>query len=183
MPSMTRFRLPKGARPSPFSRYHNIALIGERLLDDEAEHGMQNWVAPSEIARLLLIRRAPKPFPDHCEPSSFGILGASIPDLDGVLKVESSELPTPASPFLSLHLRPALLAGVTIVQRAGPEMLHMLRSHIWVRKSPLRQRHRRHRGLRTVVADVVIVALNLRFSAHRISNKYQPKKKRRHSHV
>ncbi|MDL2408121.1 hypothetical protein PY650_21190 [Rhizobium calliandrae] len=31
---------------------------------------------------------------------------------------------------LQLHLRPALLAGVAIVQRAGPEMLSMLRGHL-----------------------------------------------------
>ncbi|WFU05777.1 hypothetical protein QA648_21660 (plasmid) [Rhizobium sp. CB3171] len=44
--------------------------------------------------------------------------------------MEAAELPTPASPILSLHLRPALLAGVAIVQRAGPEMLYMLRGHM-----------------------------------------------------
>jgi hypothetical protein len=58
------------------------------------------------------------------------VLGVSIPDLDDVLKMENIELPTPASPILPLHLRQALLAGVAIVQRAGPEMLHMLRSHM-----------------------------------------------------
>ncbi|CAN7653162.1 hypothetical protein LJR235_005022 [Pararhizobium sp. LjRoot235] len=74
-------------RPSPFSRYHNAALIGERLLDDEAESGIQNWVSPSEIARLLLMRRVPKPFPDQYEPSGFRVLGVIIPDLDDVLKM------------------------------------------------------------------------------------------------
>lgn len=44
--------------------------------------------------------------------------------------METRELPTPASPILPLHLRPALLAGVVIVQRAGPEMLSMLRGHM-----------------------------------------------------
>jgi len=46
--------------------------------------------------------------------------------------METSELPTPASPILPLCLRPALLAGVAIVQRAGPEMLYMLRGHMMV---------------------------------------------------
>jgi hypothetical protein len=117
-------------RPSPFSRYHHAALIGERILDDEAEHGIQNWVSPSEIARLLLIRRVPKSLPDHHEPSRYRVLGVIIPDLDDALKMETSKLPTPASPILPLRLRPALLAGVAIVQRTGPEMLYMLRGHM-----------------------------------------------------
>lgn len=57
------------------------------------------------------------------------MLGVIIPDLDGVLKMETSKLPTPESPTLPLHLRPALLAGVAIVQGAGPEMLYMLGGH------------------------------------------------------
>ncbi|MCY1531922.1 hypothetical protein D9M68_671620 [compost metagenome] len=100
------------------------------MLHDEAEHGIQNWVSPSEIARLLLMRRVPKSFPDRYEPSSYRVLGVIIPDLDDVLRMETRELPTPASPILQLHLRPALLAGVAIVQRAGPEMLSMLRGHM-----------------------------------------------------
>ncbi|MQX12701.1 TniQ family protein [Sinorhizobium fredii] len=119
-----------GARPSPFSRYHNSALIGEQLLDDEAERGMQNWMAPSEIAGLLLMRRVPKAFPAYYERSGYRVLGVIIPDLDDVLRMETSKLPSRASTLLPLHLRPALLAGVAIVQRAGPEMLHMLRSHM-----------------------------------------------------
>ena len=42
-----------------------------------------------------------------------------------------------AKRILPLHLRPALLAGVAIVERAGPEMLRVLRGHMmgdnWVR--------------------------------------------------
>ncbi|RVK40706.1 hypothetical protein CN160_33915 [Sinorhizobium meliloti] len=49
-----------------------------------------------------------------------------LPDLDDV--VERRSLPIPANPILPLHLRPALLAGVAIVERAGPEMLKMLRA-------------------------------------------------------
>ncbi|OCP18763.1 hypothetical protein BC361_29840 [Ensifer sp. LC54] len=91
---------------------------------------MQNWLSPSEIARLLLMRRVPTSFPDRCEPSSYRVLGVIIPDLDEALKLETRGLPTPASPILPLHLRPALLAGVAIVQRAGPEMLSMLHGHM-----------------------------------------------------
>lgn len=100
------------------------------MLNDEAEHGIQNWLSPSEIARLLLMRRVPMSLPDRYEPSSYRVLGVIIPDLDDALKLETRELPTPASPILPLHLRPALLAGVAIVQRAGPEMLSMLRGHM-----------------------------------------------------
>lgn len=117
-------------RPSPFSGYHHATLMGEGMLNDEAEHGIQNWLSLSEIARLLLMRRVPKSLPDRYEPSSYRVLGVIIPDLDDVLKMETMELPTPASPILPLHLRPALLAGVAIVQRAGPEMLSMLRGHM-----------------------------------------------------
>ncbi|WP_248448199.1 hypothetical protein [Sinorhizobium meliloti] len=56
------------------------------------------------------------------------MLGAIIPDLDEV--VERRSLPTPANPLLPLHLRRALLAGVAIVERAGPEMLEMLRGQM-----------------------------------------------------
>jgi hypothetical protein len=41
-----------------------------------------------------------------------------------------NQLPTPAKPILSVYLRPALLTGVAIVERAGPEMLRMLSSHM-----------------------------------------------------
>lgn len=122
---------------SPFNRYDHAARIGERLLDDEAERYVQTWLSPSEVARLLLMRRVPKPLPDHYEPSGYRALGVIIPDLDDVLKNETSGLPTPASPILPLHLRPALLAGVAIVQRAGPEMLHMLRGHLMGENKPV----------------------------------------------
>jgi len=60
----------------------------------------------------------------------FRVLGAIIPDLDHVVAEQLKALPTPEKPILPLHLRPALLAGVAIVERAGPEMLRMLRSHM-----------------------------------------------------
>jgi hypothetical protein len=58
----------------------------------------------------------------------FRVLGAIIPDLDDVVAEQQETLPTPAKPILPLHLRPALLAGVAIFERAGPEMLRMQRS-------------------------------------------------------
>jgi hypothetical protein len=123
------FRRARGHdRPSPFDRHHGAALVGERLLDDEAERGVRTWTSPAEIARLLLMRRVPRPIPPRYEPWRFRVLGAIIPDLDDVVATERRSLPTPANPILPLHLRPALLAGVAIVERAGPEMLKMLRA-------------------------------------------------------
>jgi hypothetical protein len=58
------------------------------------------------------------------------VLGAIVPDLDHVIAAEQGNLPTPASPILPLRMRSALLAGVAIVERGGPEMLRMLRGHL-----------------------------------------------------
>lgn len=116
--------------PSPFRQYRGSALRGEKLLDDEAERGVGNWTSPADIARLLLMRRIPKPVPREHDLWRFRVLGAIIPDLDHVVARQQENLPTPAKPILPLHLRPALLAGVAIVERAGPEMLRMLRGHM-----------------------------------------------------
>ena len=75
------------------------------------------------------MRRIPRPIPRERDLWRFRVLGAVIPDLDHVV-AEQQDLPTPAKPILPLHLRPALLAGVAIVERAGPEMLRMLRGHM-----------------------------------------------------
>lgn len=115
--------------PSPFPQYRVAALRGEKLLDDEAERGTRTWTSPIEIARLLLMRRVTWPLPREHELWRYRVLGAIIPDLDHVVAAEQENLPTPAKPILPLHLRPALLAGVAIVERAGPEMLRMLRGH------------------------------------------------------
>ena len=116
--------------PSPFRQYRGAALRGEKLLDDEAERGIRTWTSPTEIARLLLMRRIPRPIPREHDLWRFRVLGAIIPDLDHVVAAEQENLPTPAKPILPLHMRPALLAGVAIVERAGPEMLRMLRGHM-----------------------------------------------------
>lgn len=116
--------------PSPFRQYRSTALRGEKLLDDEAERGIGTWTSPTEIARLLLMRRIPRPFPREHDLWRFRVLGAIIPDLDHVVAELRENLPTPAKPTLPLHIRPALLAGVAIVERAGPEMLPMLSGHM-----------------------------------------------------
>ena len=115
-------------RPSSFGHYHPTALIGERLLHDEAEREVRTWASPAKIARLLLMRRARKPISRGFEPWRYRVFGAMVPDLDDV--VERGSLPTSASPILPLHLRPALLAGIAIVERSGPETLEMLRGQM-----------------------------------------------------
>lgn len=123
-------RLGDSELPSPFRQYQRAALRGEKLLDDEAERGIRTWTSPSEIARLLLMRRVIWPLPREHELWRYRVLGAIIPDLDDVVAAEHENLPTPARPILAVHMRPALLAGVAIVERAGPEMLRMLRGHM-----------------------------------------------------
>ncbi|WP_083948937.1 TniQ family protein [Aminobacter aminovorans] len=116
--------------PSPFQQYRFAALRGQNLLDDETERGIRTWTSATEIARLLLMRRIPIPIPREHDLWRFRVLGAIIPDLNHVIAEQQENLPTPAKPILPLHLRPALLAGVAIVERAGPEMLRMLRGHM-----------------------------------------------------
>jgi hypothetical protein len=114
---------------SPFRKYREPALRGERLLDAEAERGTWTWASPVDIARLLLMRRIPKPLPSDEELSRFRVLGAIVPEFDDLVTTERDNLPASGNPILPLRLRPALLAGVAIVDRAGPGMLRMLQSH------------------------------------------------------
>ncbi|MWD29926.1 hypothetical protein E0K89_020840 [Aquicoccus sp. SCR17] len=116
-------------RGSPFVHYHAAALRGEKLLQDDVERDIQTWTSPLELARLLLMRRVPWPFPRDVELWRYRVLGVVIPDLDDVIARERSFPPSPKHPIVPLHIRPALLAGVAIVERAGPEMLQMLKTH------------------------------------------------------
>ena len=101
----------------------------QRLLDAEAERGKSTWASKVDIARLPLMRRVPKPLPDEEEFWRFRVLGAIIPELDDLVAAKPASLPTSGTPILPLYLRPALLAGVAIIDRAGPGMLPMLQSH------------------------------------------------------
>lgn len=112
-----------------FTQYFDIALRGEKLLNDDAEHNIYSWTSPLELARLLLMRRIPHPLPRGGDLWRFRVLGAVIPDLDNVMGQETSFTPCPKRPILSLRFRTALLAGVAIVERSGPEMLRMLQGH------------------------------------------------------
>nr|WP_245410703.1 hypothetical protein [Notoacmeibacter marinus] len=60
----------------------------------------------------------------------YRLLGAIVPDLDDILAKETAFPFSPKHPILPLHIRPALLAGVAIIDRAGPPMLKMLQGHM-----------------------------------------------------
>ncbi len=107
-------------------RYWQAALRGEKLLDDEGERGIRNWSSPAGIAKLLLMRRSPKAIPFGRDLGSWRLLGVIVPEFDRLVADHRTALPVSASAILPLTLRPALLAGVAIVERAGPMMLEML---------------------------------------------------------
>ncbi len=113
----------------PFDQYHATALRGEKLLDDDAERGIQTWTSPLELARLLLMRRVPWPFPQNAKLWRYRLLGVIIPEFDDIIAGAGSFPPSPRHPIVPLQMRPALLAGLAIVERAGPEMLKMLQTH------------------------------------------------------
>lgn len=75
------------------------------------------------IARLLLMRRMLRPLPRPYEPWRFRMLGAIVPDIDGRRTAEP-DWTGRSDPFAESAT--ALLAGVAIVERAGPEMLKTL---------------------------------------------------------
>lgn len=99
-----------GAEPAPVLR--SQPWVGGRHCSTSADAtDSENHTPP---ARPLAVPRARCPHPD----------------LDHVVAEQQENLPTPAKPILPLHLRLALLAGVAIVERSGPEMLQMLRGHM-----------------------------------------------------
>ncbi|MEL7278537.1 MAG: TniQ family protein [Pseudomonadota bacterium] len=110
--------------------YRAVARRGETLLHNHAERGAETWLQPLEIARLLLMRRIPRPPPSDGDLWRYRLLGAIVPDFDAILAEETSFPYSPKHPILPLHIRPALLAGVAIIDRAGPPMLKMLQGHM-----------------------------------------------------
>ena len=112
--------------PCPFADYWTEALNGQRLIDDEAERGVQSWGPPTELARLLLMRRDPRT--GHSATNNdLRLLGLVVPEIDALLADHRIKLPSPARPILPLWLRPALLAAASLVEREGPAMLAWLR--------------------------------------------------------
>ncbi len=109
--------------------YGDAAIQGEKLLQHEADGGTPNWGSPMELARLLLIRRISWPLPREKDLWRHRVLGLLIPEFDAILAKLTSFHHSPKHPILPLSVRPALLAGVAIVHRSGPEMLRMLQLH------------------------------------------------------
>lgn len=119
-----------GASPdAPFSQYFGAALLGEKLFEAEAECRTRTWALPSTLARLLMMRRIPAGISSETQLERFRVLGAIIPELDDIVADRLISLPSTARPILPLHLRPALLAGVAMVELIGPAMLEMLETH------------------------------------------------------
>ena len=110
--------------------YRAAARRGETLLHNHAVRGVETWLPPLEIARLLLMRRIPWPPPRDGNLWRCRLLGAIVPDFDDILTKETSFPYSPKHPILPLKIRPALLAGVAIIDRAGPPMLKMLHGHM-----------------------------------------------------
>jgi len=110
--------------------YRAAARRGETLLNNHAERGVETWLSPLEIARLLLMRRIPWPPPRGGDLWRYRLLGAIVPDFDAILAKQTSFPYSPKHPILPLHIRPALLAGVAIINHAGPPMLKMLQAHV-----------------------------------------------------
>ena len=111
--------------PCPFADYWTEALNGQRLIDDEAERGIRSWGSPTELARLLLMRRDPRT--GHSATNNdLRLLGLVVPEIDALVAGRRIKLPSPARPILPLWLRPALLAAVSLVERQGPAMLAWL---------------------------------------------------------
>ena len=109
--------------------YRDAALQGEKLLHDEAKGGTPSWGSPMELARLMLMRRISWPLPREKDLWRYRVLGVLVPEFDAILSTLTSFHHSPKHPILPLHVRPALLAGVAIVHRSGPEMLRMLQRH------------------------------------------------------
>ena len=78
----------------------------------------------------MLMRRIPRPFPSDGDLWRYRILGAIIPNLDIVITKQDAFPYSPKNPILPLAIRPALLAGIAIIEQTGPAMLKMLHGHM-----------------------------------------------------
>jgi hypothetical protein len=106
------------------------ALEGERLIEEEASKGTEAWVSPAAAAQILLVRRFVHWRPDRGDHRRARVLGILIPEFDRIAIAEPKNIANSGRPFLPLHLRPALMAGVAALVHAGPQMLVALRRHV-----------------------------------------------------
>lgn len=112
--------------PSPFEGLWEDALHGERLIDQALRGSAAGWASPIDIARLLLVRRCPKPFRHGPSIDHSTILGAVVQGFDECMAQQGFPRPTIARPILPIGLRIALLAGVSIVYQEGPKLVSEL---------------------------------------------------------
>ena len=98
-------------------------LEGERLLNKFAERGIQTWASPIDLLRLLLIRRDPKPIDPERWIETPKVLDLVIPGFDRLVAETGTIIPPADRPILPLSLRPALLAGIAIVERSGHKII------------------------------------------------------------
>jgi hypothetical protein len=132
---------------SPINSYWTEALNGQRLINDEAEHGFQSWAPPLELARLLLMRRDPRKS-NSAANGNPRLLGVVVPEIDAIVANSRIVIPSPAKSILPLLLRPALLAAVAILERQGPFMLARLEAKM------LGQNRSRFRELATTMVGI-----------------------------
>jgi hypothetical protein len=113
------------------SERHAIAaaLVGQEVIDAEAQLRKRFWMSPALVARLLLARRIVRRPPEHGDYRRARILGIIIPEFDRIALQQPHNIMKAGRLVVPLALRPTLLAGVAIVMRQGPEALDMIRHH------------------------------------------------------
>jgi hypothetical protein len=102
------------------------AYKGQALFENEAQGEDKTWAAPSEIAKLLLMRRNPRAVDTGVSTERFRVLGIVCPEFDIVISNPYIALPMAGRPTLSLALRPLLLIAVARVEHEGPGILDTL---------------------------------------------------------
>ena len=111
---------------SPFQQYWQKALDAEKWIQAEAMNESLPWTHLADLARLLMMRRDPRNLRPEEIIGPPRVLGIVVPEFDTSVLHGGKPLPSAARPILSLHFRPALLAGITIVESQGAAMLDML---------------------------------------------------------
>lgn len=99
------------------------ALRGQQLIEDALTGTTVGWTSAIDIVRLLLVRRNGKPFQNEEWIECGALLGAVVPGFNELASERGLPIPTIDRPILPLPFRIALLAGVSIVERAGPEIV------------------------------------------------------------
>lgn len=114
--------------PSPFQKYWQKALDAEKWIHAEAMNETFPWTHLTDVARLLMMRRSLKNLRDDEIIGPPRVLGVVVPEFDTLVIDAGKRLPSAAQPILPMNFRPALLAGITIVESQGAAMLEMLRN-------------------------------------------------------